>query len=158
MLDTGTAAPTFTLGDHKGDSVSLEEFKGSWVVLWWYPKADTPGCTIEGQTYRDLTPEFTDVGAVIFGISFDDTDANCTFAKNHDFTYRLLSDVDHTVSEAYHASKPAAPGEERQGWARRVSYLIDPDGMIAKSYKVDDIMSHPGQVLADIKELQASRA
>lgn len=152
MLEQGTIAPGFSLPDHEGATVSLADFSGRWVVLWWYPKANTPGCALEGQTYRDLTPEFDAAGAVILGISLDTVGDNCTFATDHGFGYRLLSDVDRSVSEAYHACKAPAEGEA-PGWARRISYLIDPAGMIAKVYKVQDIPAHPAEVLADIKAL-----
>lgn len=156
MLEEGTSAPSFTLSDHNGDPFSLGEQTGSWVVLWWYPKADTPGCTIEGQGFRDLSADFEAAGGAIVGISLDQPDANSSFVTNHNFPYRLLSDVDRKVSDAYHATKPPAPGEDPPAWARRISYLIDPNGAIAKAYKVDDVTAHPKQVLADLRELTGS--
>lgn len=153
MLQEKTSAPNFTLPDHNGDKIDLTSLAGSWVVLWWYPKADTPGCTIEGQGFRDLSKDFEAAGASIFGISLDQPEANAAFVKNHDFPYRLLSDVDRKVSDAYHATKPPEAGEEPPAWSRRISYLIDPKGNIAKAYKVDDVTAHPQQVLSDLCEL-----
>lgn len=153
MLEPGTTAPAFSLPDHEGNTVSLTDLSGRWVVLWWYPMANTPGCTIEGQTYRDLETEFEAAGAVIFGISLDSVDDNHRFATEQGFGYRLLSDLDRTVSEAYHAWRSPSEGEEARRAARRVSYLVDPQGQIAKAYKVQDIPAHPSEVLADIRAL-----
>ena len=107
---------------------------------------------MEGQGFRDRAPELEAAGAEIVGISFDTPEANRAFAEKQDFPYRLLSDVDRTAGEAYGTKRPE--GHERAPWPRRFTYLIDPDGRVAKAYVVRDVTSHPAEVLRDLEELR----
>jgi thioredoxin-dependent peroxiredoxin len=151
VLAEGTEAPDFTLPDQEGAPVSLSDQRGSWVVLWWYPEADTPGCTLEGRCFRDLTPGFREAGAVILGVSFDRPEANRSFREKQRFTFPLLSDVDQTVGADYETRRD--PSERNASWPKRRTYLIDPQGVIRKAYRVTDIGTHPDEVLADLRRL-----
>jgi len=153
MLTEGTQAPDFTLEDQDGKDVSLSDFKGKWTLLWFYPMADTPGCTIEGCGLRDQFPDYRSAGVEILGVSFDDVPAIKAFAEKFEFPYRLLSDHSEQTGVAYETRDP---GTDKISFSKRLSYLIAPDGTIAKAYKVADVNTHPADVLEDIKKLQAA--
>ena len=119
MLAKGTSAPSFSVKDHNGNEVSLSDFKGKKVVLWFYPKADTPGCTIEGKGFRDDYETFTKKNTVILGVSLDNESGNKAFAEKFDFPYPLLCDVNQEIALAYEAVK----GPEDQ-YASRITYVI----------------------------------
>jgi thioredoxin-dependent peroxiredoxin len=152
MLAEGTLAPDFTLPDQDGDPIRLGDLRGRWVVLWWYPKADTPGCTAEGCSIRDRMPDLEAAGATVLGVSFDTPEDNRAFAERYAFPFRLLSDRDRAVGEAYETKR--APEEPSPEWPKRRTYLIDPDGVIRKAYRVRDVTAHPGEVLADLRALR----
>jgi thioredoxin-dependent peroxiredoxin len=107
---------------------------------------------MEGRGFRDRAPEFVEAGAEVLGISFDPSERNKGFAQKNGFPFRLLSDVDRKVGEAYETKR--APAERSPEYAKRRTYLIDPGGTIVKSYRVTDIPAHPDQVLGDLRELQ----
>lgn len=153
MLAEGTPAPDFTLPDDSGNDVTLSELRGRWVLLWFYPMADTPGCTAEGCSLRDSFPDYSEADCEILGISFDDVDAIEAFKEKFSFPYRLLSDHDEQVGVAYETRDP---GTEKVSFSKRLSYLVDPQGVIRKAYDVDDVTSHSSDVLGDLRELQAA--
>jgi thioredoxin-dependent peroxiredoxin len=103
---------------------------------------------VEGQGFRDRTPEFEKQGAEVLGVSFDPPEANLAFAEKHRFPFRLLSDVDRSIGEAYETRR--APEERDPHRPKRRTYLIDPHGVIRKAYRVRDIAAHPDEVLADL--------
>lgn len=107
---------------------------------------------MEGQGFRDRAPQFEQAGAEIVGVSFDPPERNKEFADLQGFPFRLLSDVDRTVGEAYETKR--APEEPAPEWAKRRTYLIDPEGVVRKAYRVTDIPAHPDEVLADIAALR----
>jgi peroxiredoxin Q/BCP len=153
MLTAGVTAPELdSVVDHDGNPVRLSDLRGRWVLLWWYPMADTPGWTIQGKGLRDQAQEFERLGCEILGISFDAPEANRAFREKFDFPFRLLSDVSEQVGVLY---ETRAPGTEKVNFAKRYSYLIDPEGVIAKSYEVTDVNAHAETVLHDLRELQA---
>ncbi|MBT5027182.1 MAG: peroxiredoxin [Nitrospina sp.] len=137
MLQPGTYAPDFSVKDHNGNTVSLKDHKGKKIVLWFYPKADTPGCTIEGKGFRDDIQKFTDKGVQIFGVSLDNEADNKAFAEKFSFSYPLLCDVNREISLAYHAVKSI---EEQH--AARISYVIGVDGKIIESIESVDTKNH----------------
>lgn len=143
MLPVGSLAPDFDVPAHDGSRVRLSEFSGKYVLLWFYPEADTPGCTIEGNTFRERAADFEARNTVLLGASFDDAPKNCAFADKFGFPYKLLS-FDKT-DDIYDANDPTDPG-----WPRRISYLIGPDRRIVKTYDKVDPATHPAQVLADL--------
>src|SRR6266496_1726111 len=107
---------------------------------------------MEGKGFRDRASEFEETGAQVVGVSFDKPEDNRAFAEKNGFPFRLLSDVDRRVGELYETKR--SPAEQNPGYAKRRTYLIDPEGLIVKAYRVTDIPAHPDQVLADLRELR----
>ena len=134
MLAVGTQAPAFTLPDKDGNRVSLSDFKGQKVVLYFYPKDSTPGCTRQAQAFRDAFAEFTNAGAVVIGISKDSVKSHLNFATKQELPFILLSDTEHTVLEAYEVwQEKKLYGKVSMGVVRSV-YVIDADGKIAAAW------------------------
>jgi peroxiredoxin Q/BCP len=146
----GTKAPDFTLKSQEGKSVSLKDFKGKWVVLYFYPKDMTPGCTIEAHNFQRDQPEFDKKNAVIVGVSLDTVDSHVQFCTKENLTFKLLSDADHTVTTQY--GSLSAFGQMTV--AARNTFLIDPKGMIRKVYLKVDPNPHSKEVLAALDDLQ----
>lgn len=128
-LKEGDVAPPFTVKTNTGATVNLSDFKGKQVLLWFYPKADTPGCTAEGKGFQEKSGDYAKRNVQILGVSFDSVEANQKFAEKYGFKYPLLSDTERKIGIAYGAT---APGET--GGAKRIAYLIDENGKIAKSF------------------------
>ena len=141
MLEKGTKAPSFSVKDHNGNTVSLSDFAGKKIVLWFYPKADTPGCTIEGKGFRDDYEKFTEKNTVILGVSLDNEIDNKAFAEKFNFPYPLLCDVNHEIALAYKAVK--GPQDE---YASRISYVIDASGNILEAISQVDTKTHSGDL------------
>ena len=134
MLEIGTVAPVFTLPDKEGKLVSLKDFAGKKVVLYFYPKDSTPGCTRQAQAFRDAFAEFTNAGAVVIGISKDSVKSHLNFATKQELPFILLSDTEHTVLEAYEVwQEKKLYGKVSMGVVRSV-YVIDADGKIAAAW------------------------
>ena len=146
----GEAAPPFHLQDQKGNWHSLEQYGGKWVVLYFYPKDDTPGCTKEACAFRDNIFAFEDVGAVILGVSLDDVSSHEAFAEKYSLPFSLLSDADATTATDYGVLKKMGLFK----FAQRQSFIIDPAGNIARHYETVNAEEHSVEVLADLKELQ----
>lgn len=146
MLKPGDAAPDFEVKDNQGRTVRLSDFKGKKdVLLWFYPKADTPGCTKEGCGFRDLNKEFSDKGVQVLGVSFDAVGENDQFAEKFHFNFPLLSDTERKLGVAYGAAEDAQARS-----AKRISYLIGRDGRIRNAWDKVDAANHPAQVLAEL--------
>lgn len=139
-------APDFEL-----DGVKLTDFRGKWVVLYFYPKDNTPGCTTEACGFRDARDELTDLGAEVIGISADDAASHEKFKTKFNLNFHLLSDVDKKVINAYGAWGPKMFG--REGILRR-TFLIDPKGMVQKVYGRVTPLGHGEQVIEELKRLQ----
>ena len=152
MLDAGTRAPPFTLPDQDGVPLSLESLRGGWVLLWWYPKAGTLGCTIEGQELRDRADDFAAAECTVVGVSFDTPRENKAWYDAQAFGFRLLSDVDHAVGRMYEVERE--PDDQYAAFPLRVSYLIDPDGIIRKTFEVSGVAEHAAAVLDILAELR----
>jgi len=146
------SAPNFTLPNQDGDTVSLADFKGKWVVLYFYPKDDTPGCTTEACSLRDARDDLAELGAEIIGISKDDPSSHEKFKAKHSLNFTLLSDPEGKVIEAYGAWGPKMFGKE--GILRK-TFLIDPTGTVRKVYGRVTPQGHGEQVIAELKKLQA---
>ena len=138
-------APDFTATSHTGASVTLSRLRGKKVLLWFYPEADTPGCSLEGRGFRDHQEYYDENGIRIVGVSFDDVERNAAFAQKYDFKFPLLSDVDRKIALAYGACSDA-----KAQHAERISFLIDETGRIARIYDRVDPRDHPAKVLAEI--------
>jgi peroxiredoxin Q/BCP len=145
MLKAGDTAPEFTASSHQGAPLSLSSLRGKKVLLWFYPEADTPGCSLEGRGFRDHQEYYDDNGIEIVGVSFDPVDRNEAFAQKYDFKFPLLSDVDRKIALAYGACT-----EAKAQHAERISFLIDEHGIIARVYDRVDPRDHPARVLAEI--------
>ena len=142
MLNVGDVAPDFTIKDHLGNEVSLSGLRGKTVVLWFYPKADTPGCTKEGCAFRDLAAEFKKKNAAIYGVSFDTPEENKAFAEKFGFTFPLLCDTHRALGLAYGACESDSATN-----ARRIGVVIDPQGKIREHLPKVDAATYPGEVL-----------
>jgi peroxiredoxin Q/BCP len=146
-------APAFTLPDQDGKKHKLSDYLGQWVLLYFYPKDNTPGCTKEACTIRDVWSEFKKAGIVVLGVSKDSVASHKKFADKFELPFTLLADVDHKVIEKYEAWKPKTMfGKEFLGIVR-MSYLINPQGKIVKVYPKVKPAAHADEVLRDVKEL-----
>ena len=137
MLQAGTDAPDFSVKDHNGNTVSLKDCKGKKVILWFYPKADTPGCTMEGQGFHDDFKSFEGKNVQIFGVSLDNEADNKAFAEKFSFPYPLLCDVNREIALGYQAVKSAD-----EQYAARITYVIGEDGKILESIENVDTRTH----------------
>ena len=150
MLPEGSKAPPFTLDDQDGNSVSLSDFEGQKILLWFYPKASTPGWTIEGQELRDEFQNFKEKNTSILGMSADSVKAQNNFCTKQEFPFSLLSDPEKTIIRKYDAlGIKKMYGKEYEG-IFRISYLIDENGIIEKVYEKVKPKEHAKQVLADL--------
>lgn len=143
MLDVGTVAPDFQVEAHDGSVVTLSGLRGRKVVLWFYPKADTPGCTVEGKGFCAAHDQFAEKGVTVLGVSFDDRAANAAFAKKFGFPYLLLCDTERRLGMAYGACD--SPGAKH---ARRITYVIDENGIIRYAQPKVDPPAHTAEILA----------
>ena len=152
-VELGSAAPAFHLQDQAGAWHDLSEYRGRWVVLYFYPKDDTPGCTTQACEFRDNIFAFNKVGAVILGISVDDVASHKHFAEEHSLPFTLLADSTKETAKSYGVLRSALGLMEI---ASRETFIIDPQGRIAKHYASVDPKGHSQMVLADLKVLQAT--
>lgn len=149
----GKKAPSFSLSDQNGKKHRLSEYAGKYILLYFYPKDDTPGCTKEACTLRDNFPAFKKLGITVFGVSADNEKSHKKFEEKYSLPFTLLSDTGHTVAEAYGAwGLKKFMGREYEG-IHRVSFLINPEGKIAKVYEKVKPEAHADEVLADLKAL-----
>ncbi len=145
MLKTGDVFPAWELLDHTGAKVSSRDLAGRTYLLWFYPKAMTPGCTAEGEGLRDSFGAFQAHGVQIVGVSFDDPATNAAFVAREAFQFKLLSDTDRMLAMAV-----GAADARNQPTARRVSYLVGPDGKVLHVYASVTPSSHAQDVLGDL--------
>jgi len=143
LLEVGSAAPDFRVEAHDGSVVTLSGLRGRQIVLWFYPKADTPGCTIEGKGFCSAHADFDARGVSILGVSFDDRSANAAFAAKFGFPYPLLCDTRREIGMAYGACD--SPDAKH---ARRITYVIDERGTIRHALANVDPATHIAEVLA----------
>jgi peroxiredoxin Q/BCP len=145
----GKPAPGFSLPDQNGQMHVLQEYAGKWLVLYFYPKDDTPGCTQEACAFRDDLHEIVDLGGQVVGVSVDDTDSHAEFAKKYHLPFPLLADKSAEVAARY--------GALRDFWilkfAKRYTFLIDPQGRINKVYTDVETSRHSKQIIEDLKHL-----
>ena len=150
MLEKGTSAPDFKLDDQDGNPISLSDFKGKKILLWFYPKASTPGCTIEGQEFRDEFQKFQEKNTVILGMSADSVKSQKNFCEKQNFPFSLVSDPEKTTIRKYEAiGLKKMYGREYEG-IFRISYLIDENGFIQKTYGKVKPKEHAKEVLEDL--------
>jgi len=153
QLAIGEPAPEFELSDQNGQLHSLEDYRDQWVVLYFYPKDETPGCTTEACEFRDNIFAFKEINAQILGVSLDDVESHQKFAEHHGLPFPLLADSGGQTAEAY-GVKTKMFG---MTVAKRQTFLIAPDGTLSKHYEKVKPADHSTQVLADLKELGANQ-
>jgi len=149
-LAVGNQAPVFTLTDQEIKTHTLADYRGRWVVLYFYPKDDTPGCTTEACNFRDDLPALRALNVQILGISLDTTSSHAEFARKYKLPFPLLADNGGDVSRVYGALWSLGP----MRFAKRHTFVIDPEGRIAKIYRSVEPASHSRELQRDLKELQ----
>jgi len=150
----GNKAPDFSLQDEKGDTHKLSDYAGKWVLLYFYPKDDTPGCTKEACAIRDEFPDFKKLKITVLGVSVDSVKSHDKFVNKYDLPFTLLSDEDKKVVERYGVwGNKKFMGREYMG-TKRMSFLINPEGKIAKVYENVKPELHATEVLKDVKSIQ----
>lgn len=154
MKETPYKAPDFSIADSEGVIHSLSDYHGRWLVLYFYPKDDTPGCTVEACAMRDARDELTELGAEVVGISMDEAASHERFKAKHNLNFTLLSDPDKKVIKAYGTWGKKMFGKE--GILRR-TFIIDPDGQVVKVYGRVTPLGHGNQVVEELKRLQKMR-
>ncbi len=149
----GSPAPTFSLPNQEGSPISLDQFKGKWVVLYFYPKDFTSGCTVEAHNFQRDIDKYTQKNAVILGVSVDTVDSHKGFCAKEGLNFKLLSDSSHEVTQKYGSVM------EYNGMvlSARNTFLIDPSGVVKKVYLKVNPSSHSDQVLTDLDELQPKK-
>jgi peroxiredoxin Q/BCP len=150
----GSNAPDFTLPSQEGSSVSLKDYRGKWVVLYFYPKDQTPGCSREAHNFQVDQPKYAERNAVVLGVSLDSVDSHKKFCAKEGLNFKLLADTDHKVTDSYGSLTNLGLVK----FAARHTFLIDPSGKVAKAYTSVDPLKHSGEVLAELDLLQKSEA
>lgn len=154
LIDPGKKAPAFKLKDQNGQFHSLAGYAGRPVVLYFYPKDDTPGCTTETCEFRDALPKFEASEAVVLGASILDEASKARFAAKHNVTFPLLADVDNTVAEKYGVWQEKSQYGRTYMGIVRTTYLIGPDGRVVRRWDKVKVEGHAAEVLAAVKELK----
>lgn len=150
-LKAGDPAPDFNLPSTSGENISLESLRNKNVVLYFYPKDDTPGCTRESCDFRDSEKKFKKAGAVILGISNDPIESHHKFAKKYFLPFSLLSDTDHKISEAYGVYKEKSMYGRKYWGIERSTFIIGPDGKLKAIFRKVKIENHIDEVLRELK-------
>ncbi len=145
LAPVGSAAPNFTLPSQEDKPVSLTDYKGKWVVLYFYPKDQTSGCTIEAHNFQRDLPKYDALNAVVLGVSLDTVESHKTWCTKDSLTFKLLADPNHKVIDAY--GVPIQMGM----YAKRTTFLISPEGKVVQEWSVRDIQGHSDEVLAAIQ-------
>lgn len=153
MKQTPYDAPEFTLNDASGKTHRLADYAGKWVVLYFYPKDDTPGCTIEACSLRDARDDIAALGAEIIGVSKDDASSHDKFKEKYTLNFTLLSDPDLTAMHAYGAWGKKQFGQEG---VLRKTFIISPEGQVVKAYGRVTPLGHGQQIVDELKRLQAA--
>jgi peroxiredoxin Q/BCP len=151
MTNTPYPAPNFSLSDENGKQHSLKDFAGQWLVLYFYPKDDTPGCTVEACGLRDARDDISALGAQVVGVSRDDASSHDKFKAKYSLNFTLLTDPDKVTHEAYGAWGKKQFGQE--GTLRK-TFIINPDGQVVKTYGRVTPLGHGEQVVNELKKLQ----
>lgn len=149
-LSEGGVAPDFTLMSQDGSSVTLKDYRGKWVILYFYPKDQTPGCTREAHNFQVDQPKYAERNAVVLGVSLDSVDSHKKFCAKEGLNFKLLADPDHKVTSQYGSLTNFGVVK----FAARHTFIIDPHGRIAKAYSSVDPTRHSDEVLAALAQLQ----
>ena len=156
MPTVGSKAPDFTLNSQEGTAVSLHDYKGKWVVLYFYPKDMTTGCTIEAHNFQRDLSQYEQKGVVILGVSVDPVDSHKQFCTKEGLTFKLLADTEHDVTTKYGTLMTYnMPNGNAMQAAERDTFIINPEGMIVKEFVKVKPQTHSEDVLAALNDLQA---
>jgi thioredoxin-dependent peroxiredoxin len=150
----GHDAPDFTLPSQEGSPVSLRDYRGKWVVLYFYPKDQTPGCSREAHNFQVDQPKYAERNAIVLGVSLDSVDSHKKFCAKEGLNFKLLADTDHKVTDSYGSLTNLVLVK----FAARHTFLIDPSGKVAKVYTSVDPVKHSAEVLAELDALQKEGA
>lgn len=153
MPAVGSKAPAFKLESSSGETVALSGLKGQRVVLYFYPKDDTPGCTVEAQEFRASLDKFKKLNTVVLGLSPDDVKSHCKFIKKFDLNFELLADTDHAICEKYGVWVEKSMYGKKYMGAQRATFLIDENGKLAKVWPKVKPEGHAAEVLAAVAAL-----
>jgi peroxiredoxin Q/BCP len=156
MLEAGASAPDFTLPDQDGNEVSLSSLRGETLVLYFYPRADTPGCTTQACGVRDRSGDYETAGARVIGVSPDSVEAVKKFADKFDLDFTLLADADHAVAEACGTWVEKSMYGKKYMGVQRATFIVDPGGKIAKAFPKVSPKTHDDVVLGALAELAAA--
>jgi peroxiredoxin Q/BCP len=156
MIEIGAPAPQFTLPDQDGNPVSLGDYAGKTLVLYFYPKASTSGCTVQACGVRDHLPNYAEAGAVVVGISPDPVKAIKRFADNESLDFTLLADEDHAVCEQYGVWAEKSMYGRRYWGVLRATFIVGPDGVVAHVIPRVTPRTHDDEVLAVLEQLAAA--
>ena len=156
MLEVGDQAPSFELEDQDGTVHRLGDYRGRWLVVYFYPKDDTPGCTKEACSFRDAASDLSALDAVVLGVSADDAAAHQKFAQKYGLNFPLLVDPDRSMLEAYGAWTEKQMYGKRYMGVARITYVVDPEGGVARVWPKVKAEGHAEEVRAALAELQES--
>lgn len=156
MVSIGEQAPSFTLDNHRGESVSLDDARGSYAVVYFYPRADTPGCTTEACGFRDRFEEFERLDVAVYGISDDPVSDLAAFAEKYELPFELLSDEDGNVGRAYDSYGAKNMFGRTFDGTFRNTYIVDPDGEIVRAFEGVSPDGHADAILDAIEELRSA--
>ena len=151
MPPVGTPAPNFTLPSQDGSPVTLDSYRGKWVVLYFYPKDQTTGCSIEAHNFQRDLAKYQALNAVVLGVSLDTVDSHRVWCTKDSFTFKMLADPDHKVVDQYGVPLMSHAGAN---FASRDTFLISPDGKIMKMWEVKNIPDHSAEVLATLQSMK----
>ncbi len=151
LAPVGSAAPGVTLPSQENRPVSLSDYKGKWVVLYFYPKDQTAGCTLEAHNFQSDLAKYQALNAVVLGVSLDTVESHKSFCTKDSLTFKLLADPDHKAIDAYGVPVHSSG---TMHYAERTTFLISPAGKVVKKWIVKDIQSHSADVLAEIQSLK----
>jgi peroxiredoxin Q/BCP len=156
MIEAGDEAPNFTLPDQDGNPVRLADLRGRWVVVYFYPKADTPGCTTQACGVRDHTGDYERAGAVVLGVSPDKPAALRRFADKYGLPFTLLADADHVVADQYGVWAEKSMYGRKYWGVTRSTFIVAPDGTLARAFPKVSPKTHDELVIAALGELAAA--
>ena len=154
LIEPGSKAPAFKLPDKDGKTHQLKDYKGKWVVLYFYPKDNTSGCTKQACQFRDAQADLKNAGAVVLGVSPDDTKSHTKFAADHSLPFPLLADTDQTVCKAFGVWQEKSMYGRKYMGVVRTTYLIDPEGKVAHRFDKVKVPAHDTAVLKQLETLK----
>ncbi len=154
FLEEGSKAPAFSAKTDSGSTVKLSDFKGKAVVLYFYPRDQTPGCTREACAFRDRSKEIAKLGAQVLGVSTDSVESHAKFRDKQELNFPLVSDPDHAIAEKYGAWREKNMYGKKSMGIQRSTYLIDEKGVVAKVWRKVNVEGHDDQVIEALRELR----